>query len=114
MAAPGPGPFASIPPRPRRMAGATPTRRSYRRPPRLQLNLMVPNISDQPILPPGSNGLRFHGTVWVSVGVAFWEYEHEYLEASHDCGGVARSWNFAGAGAERSTNWRPTAGGWRR
>jgi hypothetical protein len=24
------------------------------------------------------------------LGVAFWECEHDYLEDSHDCGGVAR------------------------
>jgi hypothetical protein len=48
------------------------------------------------------------------LGVAFWECEHDYLEDSHDCGGVAREWNFAGDGAERSPYGRPTACGRRR
>src|SRR5215471_6616653 len=42
------------------------------------------------------------------------EYEHDHFEDSHDCSRVARGWNFAGDGSERSSDWRPTAGGWRR
>src|SRR6516162_8994441 len=49
------------------------------------------------------------------LAVAFWEYEHEYVEDSHDCGRVARRRNFAGAGAERSSDGRPiTCRRWRK
>jgi hypothetical protein len=50
----------------------------------------------------------------LSIGVVFWEYEHGYFEDAHDRGCVGRGWNFAVAGSERSADWRPTAGGWRR
>jgi hypothetical protein len=42
------------------------------------------------------------------------ESQHDHPENSHDCCRAPGEWNFTNDGSERSSDWRPIAGGWRR